>query len=184
MWNGISSFKQYRPGVMLSRTTPAPLVAALVVAAAAFLSGQDPLPDLAVPGKWSEAHRRLFTPLGAPPDAYIVKVLPSPMAASRHQVMQALGVADPASGGTAPAAAPVSGPWAVKRLEVAEAFGASGPYEPVKLARLFNGRRVEVSRGPVLRHGRAVASVTLISPYPDPTLSRIEPGTLIIVLRL
>jgi hypothetical protein len=35
-----------------------------------------------------------------------------------------------------------------------------------------------------VRQGRSIASVTLISPYPDPTFSRIEPGTLVIVLRL
>lgn len=133
-----------------------------------------------MPGRLSDAHRRLFTPLGAPRGAYIVKVLASPMADARREVMTALGVAERGE----PDASRAGVPWAVRRLEVAEAFGASGPYEPIRVARLFNGRRVEVSRGPVMRHGRPIASVTLISPYPDATLSRIEPGTLVIVLRL
>jgi hypothetical protein len=95
------------------------------------------------------------------------------MDATRPAVMRALGVAEtPAAG---------AGPWAVRRLEAAEAFGASGVYDETRLGRLFNGRRAYVSRGPVSRDNRVVASVTLISPYPDPTLSRLEPGTLVIV---
>lgn len=173
-----------------------PLVAALPQSVLALDSEQ-------VPGTWSDAHRLLFTPRAAPPEAYVVKVLPSPMAVARPQVMQTLGVvggladgsqaapdvsrkaaAPDAARKTADASHGAGGSWAVKRLEVAEAFGLSGSYEPVRLARLFNGRRVEVSRGPVVRDGRTIAAVTLISPYPDPTLSRIEPGTLVIVLRL
>lgn len=134
-----------------------------------------------LPGTPSEAHRRLFTPAGAPAGAYAAAVLPSPMTAARKAVMRALGLEVPAADPRAPA--PPGQPWAVRRLEVAEAFGASGPYEPTRLARLFNGRRAEVCRGPVVREGRVVASVTLISPYPDPALSRLVSGTLVIVVR-
>jgi hypothetical protein len=155
-------------------------LAVLLAAAAILLAAGHPAAD--VPGTVSEAHRRLFTPRGAPPGAYVVKVLPGPMAAARPAVMRALGVEAPAIDPGLPP--PPGQPWAVRRLEVAEAFGASGPYEPIRLARLFNGRRAEVSRGAVVRDGRVVASVTLISPYPDPTLSRLEPGTLVILLRL
>ncbi|HOC18065.1 MAG TPA: hypothetical protein PKK95_07345 [Vicinamibacterales bacterium] len=175
----------------MSTRTPAPwtpyaaLIAALALlatlpASPAAAPGQLGLEAREVPGRPSDAHRRLFTPRAAPPGAYIVTVLASPMKGAREEVMSALGVAEPGH----PPSPPADAPWGVRRLEVAEAFGASGPYEPIRVARLFNGRRVEVSRGPVMRHGRPIASVTLISPYPDATLSRIEPGTLVIVLRL
>ncbi len=163
-------------------------VGAVVLVAAAVLtaSGQGSIPPTApasaphVPGTPSEAHRRLFTPLGAPAGAYIVTVLPSPMAEARQAVMRALGVEEtPADPRNPP---PLGHPWAVRRLEAAEAFGASGAYEPTRLARLFNGRRAEVCRGPVLRNGHVVASVTLVSPYPDPSLSRLVAGTLVLVL--
>ncbi len=166
----------------MSRTVIRGLAVAVVAAGVAWtapagVARQSAIDERHVPGTWSEAHRRLFTPFGAPSGAYLVKVVPSPMSGARREVMGALGVAEP-SGEVK------GGPWSVKRLEVAEAFGASGPYEPTRLARLFNGKRAEVCRGPVVRDGRTVASVTLISPYPDATLSRLEPGTLVIVLRL
>ena len=204
MWNPVSLRKHYCPDPGLSRRLAAALGLALAASAAGpAVSGETassvPAPacsvagppssaaiDLPVPGTPSPAHLRLFTPLAAPPGAYIVTVMAEPIAAARRRVMTALGVAEaPAAGPGAPA--PVGAPpapWAVRRLEPAEAFGASGPYEPIRLARLFDGRRAEVARGPVVRDGRAVASVTLISPYPDPAFSRLEPGTLVIVLRL
>ena len=95
------------------------------------------------------------------------------MEKARPLVMRALGVPDAPTSGT--------GPWAVRRLETGQAFGASAVYDETRLARLFNGRRAFVSRGPVLREGQVVASVTLISPYPDPELTRLEPGTLVIL---
>jgi hypothetical protein len=52
------------------------------------------------------------------------------------------------------------------------------------VARLYTGRKANVVRIPVERHGRTIAAVTLISPHPDPTLSRLEEGTLVIVLNL
>ena len=132
----------------------------------------------AVPGEPSPAHRRLFTPRAAPPGAYLVTVLPPPSATARDTVRDALGVVPPDE---ADGVATAAGSWAIRRLEVNDAFGSSGTYEPIRVARLFNGRRAEVSRGPVVRDGRVVASVTLISPYPDPGLTRLEPGTLVIV---
>jgi hypothetical protein len=36
----------------------------------------------------------------------------------------------------------------------------------------------------VERGGKVVAAVTLISPYPDATLSRLEKGTLVIVINV
>ena len=184
MRNAVSLLKHYCPGPLVSRRIG--LVPAVV--AAWFLTGLVPSATvsshvpvlnpqfsapLPLPGRPSPAHARLFTPRGAPEGSYVVTVLGAPMETARLQVMRALGVPDaPATG---------MGPWAVRRLEVTEAFGSSGIYDETRLGRLFNGRRAFVTRGPVTRNGAVVASVTLISPYPDPTLSRLEPGTLAIL---
>jgi len=127
-----------------------------------------------IPGaRPSPEHRRLFTPRHAPAGAYQVLIVDAPLEKTRPLVMRALSVPDAPASGT--------GPWAVRRLEAGEAFGASAIYDETRLGRLFNGRRAFVSRGPVARDGQVVASVTLVSPYPDPTLSRLEPGTLVII---
>ncbi len=75
---------------------------------------------------------------------------------------------------------------AFRREQVAptDGFGTIGGYDRAALAKLFGARRVTVARGPRLVGGRVVASVTLLSPYPDPTLTRLLPGTLRIVTRL
>jgi hypothetical protein len=65
-----------------------------------------------------------------------------------------------------------------------DAFGRSGRYDHWKLARLYGSRRVRVARTPHSDSGRVVESWTLASPYPDPQLERLEPGTLLIVLRV
>jgi hypothetical protein len=65
-----------------------------------------------------------------------------------------------------------------------EAFGQSGGYNRWKLARLYGATRARVARIPHVENGQVVGAWTLISPYPDPSLERLEPGTLLIVLRL
>jgi len=62
-------------------------------------------------------------------------------------------------------------------LEALDAFGASGAYDRAKLARLYGGTRVLVARS-WTDTGREFTSVTRVSPYPDPTLTRLIPGTL------
>jgi hypothetical protein len=69
-------------------------------------------------------------------------------------------------------------------VAAAEAFGQSGGYDRWKLARLYGARRARVARLPRLENGQVVEAWTLISPYPDPAMERLEPGTLLIVLRL
>ena len=64
-------------------------------------------------------------------------------------------------------------------LEPLEAFGAAGPYDRAALARLYGGKRVRIARGWVDR-GNRFESVTLVSPYPDATLTRLYPGTMAI----
>jgi hypothetical protein len=76
------------------------------------------------------------------------------------------------------------GAWEVRPLAPADAFGKGGTYDRWKIARLYGPERARVSRGARSDGGRVIESWTLISPYPDPTLERLERGTLLIVLRL
>jgi hypothetical protein len=74
--------------------------------------------------------------------------------------------------------------WEARLESPLDAFGRSGPYDRLKLARLYGSRRVTVTRGPLTVDGRVVESWTIISPFPDPRLQRLETGTLILVLTL
>jgi hypothetical protein len=67
----------------------------------------------------------------------------------------------------------------VEMLEPLDAFGAAGPYDRSKLARLYSGAFVRVARG-WRRRGEEFESVTLLSPYPDVELSRLVSGTMVI----
>jgi hypothetical protein len=65
----------------------------------------------------------------------------------------------------------------IEALESLDAFGKAGPYNRSRLARLYGGTRVMVVHG----WGASAAgfrSVTLLSPYPDPSLTRLLPGTM------
>jgi hypothetical protein len=132
--------------------------------------------NLEPPGTPAPALARLFTPLQAPPGTYTVTVLPEGIEAALPLVKKAL--APDAAAGNPP------GSWQVQSLDPLEAFGTAGVYDRSKVARLFTGRRVSVVRGPVERDGKVVAAVTLISPYPDATLSRLEKGTIVIALNV
>src|SRR5258708_25087956 len=59
------------------------------------------------------------------------------------------------------------------------AFGSAGPYDRARVARLYGGTAVRVTRG-WRKTGDRFESITLISPYPDATLTHLNPGTLII----
>jgi hypothetical protein len=178
MRNGVSFLKQYPPGPRLSRTCRAiTLVAALLVSTSAGTGAltADEGQNLEPLGTPAPALARLFTPLQAPAGTYAVTVLTAGIEAALPLVKKAL--APEASSGNPP------GSWQVQSLDPLEAFGTAGVYDRSKLARLFAGRRVSAVRGPVERGGKVVAAVTLISPYPDATLSRLEKGTLVIVVR-
>ena len=68
-------------------------------------------------------------------------------------------------------------------LNPLDAFGAAGSYDRGALARLYGGARVRAAHGWADRGGR-FESVTLLSPYPDPSLTRLHPGTMAITLTL
>jgi hypothetical protein len=69
-------------------------------------------------------------------------------------------------------------------MDPLEAFGDAGPYNRAKVAELYVGLRARVARGPIIEGGRTIAAITLVSPYPNRSLSRLEPGTLIIEFRI
>jgi hypothetical protein len=70
---------------------------------------------------------------------------------------------------------PLSGD--AETLEPLDAFGTSGSYDRAKLARLYGGLRVRVTRSQTIADGQFVA-ITKVSPYPDASLTRLDPGTM------
>ena len=66
---------------------------------------------------------------------------------------------------------------AIEAVEALDAFGSAGTYNRPALARLFGGMRVQVARGWRAADGR-LESITRLSPYPDPSLTRLLPGTM------
>ncbi len=131
---------------------------------------------------WREApeYVALFTP-AARADAYRAYVSTLPIDAVLRILEGDVGAAfgRPDTSLLRPA-----GAWEARPVGVLDAFGRSGPYDRLKLARLYGGRSVEVARGPRAAGGRVVESWSLVSPYPAASLERIEAGTLIIVLTL
>jgi hypothetical protein len=71
--------------------------------------------------------------------------------------------------------------WPREQVPPPDAFGAAGAYDRAAVARLYGALRPTVARG-WIRRGGELESVTLISPVPDRTATRLEPGTLIIRL--
>ena len=76
------------------------------------------------------------------------------------------------------------GAWAPAAWLPLDAFGQTGAYDRSKLARLYGSKRAVLARGPRGGAGRPTEAWTLISPYPDRHLTRLEPGTMLIVLNL
>ena len=76
----------------------------------------------------------------------------------------------------------VPGAWAARPQPVLDAFGRSGTYDRWKLARLYGGRQPRVARGARNEAGRVIESWTLVSPYPSGDFTRLEPGTLRIIM--
>ena len=62
-------------------------------------------------------------------------------------------------------------------LDALDAFGTAGSYDRAKLQRLYGSVRVRVARSWTASGGEFVAT-TRISPYPDATLTHLQPGTM------
>jgi len=67
----------------------------------------------------------------------------------------------------------------IESVDPLDAFGAAGPYDRSKLARLYGGKRARVARF-WKQDGGVFESDTLISPYPDAALAALHPGTMVI----
>jgi hypothetical protein len=139
----------------------AALVLALTVAAplAAGRAAPDP------PGAWREApeYLPLFAAAGERQAAYRAYVSPRGL----DEALRELGVT-----------------WPAREQLPRDAFGETGRYDRLKLVRLYGATRARVARGPRSADGRVTEAWTLVSPYPDPALGRLEAGTLLIVLSL
>ena len=76
------------------------------------------------------------------------------------------------------------GAWQPRSFGAVDAFGLSGPYNRSLLAAVYGARAARVARGPRSQDGRVAESWTLISPYPSIDLNHLEPGTLLLILRV
>jgi hypothetical protein len=74
------------------------------------------------------------------------------------------------------------GAWVQAALLPADAFGQTGGYDRSKLARLYGSKPAVVARGPRGTSGRPTEAWTLISPYPASDMTRLEAGTMLIIL--
>ena len=121
---------------------------------------------------WREApaYLDLFAPK-THRSAYRAYISPLDLQATLAQLLADPGVLHP------------PGAWTPEAMIPYDAFGLSGSYNRWKVAGLYRSRRAQVVHGPRLDQGQT-ESWTLIAPYPDEALERLEPGTLIIVLRI
>jgi hypothetical protein len=123
---------------------------------------------------WREApeYRPLFAPRRTHADAYGMYVSPLDIDTAIRDLQSDPSLLHP------------PGSWQPRATLPFDAFGQTGGYDRWKLARLYGALRPRVARGPKALDGRVIESWTLISPYPDPTFQRLEPGTLLIVLKV
>jgi len=152
-------------------------VVAIVSVCAAAVAGQDPSLPAADPLPATLGFRRApeFLPIFTPRlhrDAYSAWV-------STLAVEEVLRRLEPE-----PRLLHPPGAWQLSASLPVDAFGDAGTYDKSRLARTYGSTRVMVARGPVARSAAASESWALFSPYPVPTLDRLEPGTLLIVLTL
>jgi hypothetical protein len=82
-----------------------------------------------------------------------------------------------------PIAALAPGEMKIEAVDPLEAFGTAGSYDRFAVVRLYGGTQAQVGRR-WTDAGGEFQSQTFISPYPDATLTRLVPGTMIITLRV
>ena len=114
----------------------------------------------------------LFAPSGPRKNAYETFVSSLDLDAVLQRLQDESGVLAP------------PGAWQPRPELPFDAFGQTGRYDRWKLAELYGARRARVARGPRGDGTRVTEVWTLVSPYPDPSLARLVPGTLLIVLRV
>ena len=154
--------------------------AALITGVAAPMSRAQDTPALAAPAappdspaRWREARDYVALFVARPyRDAYRAFVSPLELDAALHTVA------------TEEASIQAPGAWTAHPESPLDVFGSGGTYDRWKLARLFGSRRPDVARGPRGHDGVVEESWTLVGPYPSTDLSRLERGTLLIILRV
>ena len=146
----------------------------VVAAAMLWLGAASPGAQAPPPGGWQDApeYLRLFAPFGTRADAYRIFVTTLPIDALLGRLAQDPSLLRPA------------GAWVPAPVLPADAFGQTGRYDRSRLARVYGARRPVVARGPRGVAGRPTEAWTMISPYPSRDLTRLEPGTMLIVVDL
>ena len=124
-----------------------------------------------IPTKADEGLRAAFTPFRAPPGTYRVLVTEKGI----EEVALRMKAANPSG---------PEGAWAIQRVEALTVIDSAARVDRARVARLFGGRPLRVARGPITEKGRVIESITLMSPYPDASLSRLIPGTMIVVFEI
>jgi len=123
---------------------------------------------------WREAPEYLpfLAPAGSRQSAYSVYVSPLDLDTNLRQLDSNTALVR------------VPGAWQARPALAWDAFGQAGGYDRSAMARVYGARQPRVARGARMEDGRVVESWTLIAPYPDSTLRRLETGTILLVLRL
>jgi hypothetical protein len=161
--------------VPVGKYTGGRVVNRLLFVAAATVISVSGVPAAAMPGRsWRAApeYVELFTPGATHPGHYETYVSPLPIDAALRESADDPALLHP------------PGAWTPRDVIALDAFGKTGAYNRWALARLYGARRTRLARGPRGDAGRVVEMWTLISPYPDIGMQRLESGTLLIVLRL
>jgi hypothetical protein len=145
------------------------VAAAMLWLGAAATSAQPP-PS----GGWQDAagYLGLFAPFGTRAAAYRIFVTTLPIDTMLGRLAQDPSLLHP------------PGAWVPAPVLPADAFGQTGRYDRSRLARLYGASRPVVARGPRGNAGRPTEAWTLVSPYPSRDLTRLEPGTMLIVVDL
>jgi hypothetical protein len=137
-----------------------------------LLSGMGTAAQVGAPWRGAPEYLPLLAPAGSRERAYRIYVSPLDLETTLRQLdRDAALVRAPGAWQARPAL-----PW--------DAFGQAGRYDRSAMARVYLARQPRVARGARLEDGRVVESWTLIAPYPDTTLNRLETGTILVVLRL
>jgi len=130
------------------------------------------VPPAAANWQDAPAYLRLFAPAGARAAAYRVYTSPLGMDALIASLAREPSLLHP------------PGSWTPVAMIAADAFGQTGGYDRSRLARLYGSKRAVVARGPRATTTQPTEAWTLVSPYPSVDLTRLESGTLLIVLNL
>jgi hypothetical protein len=121
-------------------------------------------------GDWSESHVHvaLFAPR-AHQSEYRAFVSNSAL----DDVLLRIGAAQPGPPGA----------WRPESVPPLDAFGSSGRYNRFYLVRLYLGNRPRMAHGPWAA-AEGLEFWTLVSPYPNAALDAVEPGTLLLAMRV